>query len=188
VSFRPVPALAALAAMLGLLSAATAQAPQRPAAQPYSPVITNPLQPVPAPTPNSVPPLFGAPRPNVGPDPTPQIRHAGDCPLGYEAPRNLIQMPHLVVCVVKATNLAALHSPSGPGPAPYGQTSSSMPPILERSTVNQCVGRPAGSYACGRSGSECCSPRQDNMCFAGAFACYPNGTGTGPKTACCMSK
>ena len=64
-----------------------------------------------------------------------------------------------------------------------------MPPILERATtVNQCSGRPVGSYACGRSGSECCRPAQDNMCFAGAFACYPHGTGTGPKTACCISK
>jgi hypothetical protein len=185
---KPRPAAAALAAMLVLLSAATAQAPQKAPVQQYSPVITNPLQPVPGPTPNSGPPLFGAPRPTVGADPTPQIRRAGDCPLGYASPRNLIQMPHLVVCVVKPTDLTALHNVSGPGPAPFGQAASSMPPIVERTTVNQCSGHPAGSYACGRSGTECCGPRQDNMCFAGAYACYPNGTGTGPKTACCMSK
>lgn len=138
------------------------------------------------PTPNSGPPLFGAPRPNVGPDPTPHIRRRTDCPVGYETPRDLLTLPHLVVCVVKQVNLVALHNISGPNPG--ATPPSSMPPILERTTVNQCAGRPAGSYACGRGGTECCRPHQDNLCFAGAYACYVSGTGTGPKTACCMTK
>jgi hypothetical protein len=131
---------------------------------------------------------FGQARPSVGPDPTPRIRNANQCPLGYMSPRDAMTMAHLLVCVVKPVDLVMLNNVNGPSPGTPG-TVSSMPPILERATsVNQCTGRPVGSYACGRSGSECCRPTQDNMCFAGAFACYPHGTGTGPKTACCISK
>lgn len=147
---------------------------------------TPPVQ-QPAPTQNSGPPTFGAPRPDVGVDQTaPQIRRRTDCPVGYETPRDLLTVPHLVVCIVKQVNLAALHNVVGPNQTPASL--SSMPPILERTTVNQCAGRPAGSYACGRGGTECCGPHQDNMCFAGAYACYVTGTGKGPKTACCMTK
>ena len=131
---------------------------------------------------------FGQPRPNVGPDPIPQIRRSTDCPLGYTAPRDKQRLAHLTVCVVKPPNLLLLSNMAGPSPAPVGQPMSSMPPILESTTINQCIGRPAGSYACGRGGSECCGPKQDNMCFAGAFACYVAGVGTGPKTACCIIK
>jgi len=116
----------------------------------------------------------------------PQIRRAGDCPLGYVVIRDKARLLHMTVCVVRPPNQLLLNNVAGP--AAGGQVLSSMPPILERTTINQCNGRAPGSYACGRSGTECCGPKQDNMCFAGAYACYPNGTGTGPKTACCISK
>lgn len=133
-------------------------------------------------------PLFGAPRPAVGPpDPTPGIRRATDCPLGYEAPRDKQRIAHLVVCIVKPTNAVALNTVTGPGPRQPG-TLSQVPPFRPNTWVNQCAGWPAGSYACGRGGTECCGPKQDNLCFAGAFACYENGFGTGPRKACCMSK
>lgn len=131
---------------------------------------------------------FGQPRPNVGPDPIPQIRRATDCPLGYVTPRDRTRVAHLTVCVVRPPNQLLLNNVAGPGPPPAGQPLSSMPPILERTAINQCIGRPAGSYACGRGGTECCGPKQDNMCFPGAFACFVAGVGTGPRTACCISK
>jgi hypothetical protein len=129
---------------------------------------------------------FGEPRPNIGANPAPLIRRSTDCPLGYVAPKDKQNIAHLVVCVVRLPNLTILANVAGPG-EPVGQLSS-MPPILEHTAVSQCIGRPPGSYACGRSGSECCGPKQDNMCFAGSFACYAGGVGTGPKTACCISK
>jgi hypothetical protein len=171
----------ALIAVVGLLGLASAQPPPG-AAAPGASNAAGTTSPT-----NTGPPLYGAARPTTGPDPSPHVKRPTDCPPGYIAPRESLGFPHLVVCVVKPLNLVALNTVSGPGPAPAG-TLSSMPPILERSTVNQCVGRPAGSYACGRGGTECCRANQDNMCFAGAYACYPHGSGTGAKTACCMSK
>jgi hypothetical protein len=177
----------ALAAALALLTSATAQVPPPPAQlqqqqqqqiQQQSPLgSANQYEPGP----------FGQPRPTIGANPYPLIRRPTDCPLGYIAPKDKQRIAHMVVCVVKPQNLLALSNVAGPG-APVGQQVSSLPPMLERTAVNQCAGRPAGSYACGRGGSECCSPKQDNMCFAGAYACYADGTGTGPKSACCISK
>lgn len=174
-----------LASALGLSTSAAAQAPpppvqQQAAAQQQSAALGSANQFEPGP--------FRQPRPNVGPDPTPQIRRPTDCPLGYVAPRDKQRVAHLTVCVVKPPNQLLLNTMAGPGPAPPGQPLSSMPPILERTMINQCIGRPLGSYACGRGGTECCGPKQDNMCFAGAFACYVHGVGTGPKTACCITK
>jgi len=174
-----------LASALGLWTSASAQTPPPPAQQP-SPAqqqasalgSANQFEPGP----------LGQPRPNVGPDPMPQIRRSTDCPLGYVAVRDKQYVAHLTVCVVRPPNQQLLNNVAGPGPAPTGQPISSMPPILERTAINLCIGRPAGSYACGRGGTECCGPKQNNMCFAGAFACYVNGVGTGPKTACCISK
>jgi hypothetical protein len=193
VSVRVAWALLGLVVLLDLPGSAPAQlqAPINPNAekQPQGAYgLSAPTVPQPAVPTTAGPPLYGAARPNVGPDPTPRIRRPTDCPLGYETPRDRFYVAHLVVCVVKPLDLVALHSPTGPSPAPVGQPLSSLPPILERSQVNQCSGRPAGSYACGRGASECCGPHQDNMCFAGSFACYAAGTGTGPKTACCISK
>ncbi len=117
----------------------------------------------------------------------PQIRRSFDCPLGYVAVRDKARVAHLTVCIVKPPNQLLLSNVAGPGPGQPGQLSS-MPPILERTAINECLGRTPGSYACGRGGSECCAPKHDNMCFAGAFACYAAGVRTGPKTACCISK
>lgn len=130
---------------------------------------------------------LGQPRPTIGANPYPLIRRPTDCPLGYMAPKDKQKMAHLVVCVVKPTNMLALSDVAGPG-APVSQQVSPVPPILERTGINQCAGHPTGSYACGRGGSECCNPKQDNLCFAGAYACYADGSGTGPRTACCISK
>jgi len=177
----------ALTVVLFMVTSTTAQTPPPPVQlqqqqqeqlQQQSPLgSTNQYQPGP----------LGQPRPTIGANPYPVIRRPADCPLGYMAPKDKQRIAHLVVCVVKPQNMLALSNVAGPG-APVGQQVSSLPPILERTAINQCAGHPAGSYACGRGGSECCSPKQDNMCFAGAFACYVDGAGTGPKTACCISK
>lgn len=143
----------------------------------------------PSATPSSAgPPLFGAPRPDVRPDPNPRLRikKPTDCPFGYQQPRVLQAIPHLVVCVLKQPYEPEFQR-ADPGLLIGGQ-SSPVPTTLERANVNQCLGRPAGSYACGRGGTECCGPNQDNMCFAGSYACYATGSGTGPKKACCMAK
>lgn len=177
--------LLAFAAALGLWTSASSQTPPLPVQQQAGAQqqeqsalgSANEFRPGP----------FGQPRPNIGPSPAPIIRRSTDCPLGY-VPKDKVHMAHLVVCVVNPPGLRILTNVAGPGPGGAGQVSS-MPSILERTTtVNQCMGRPAGSYSCGRSGTECCGPKQDNMCFAGAFACYASGAGTGPRTACCISK
>jgi hypothetical protein len=172
----------AAAAVGLLLSSASAQTPPPPAQLPPAQQPQNPL--------GSANQLgvgpFGESRPNVGPNPAPVIRRPTDCPLGYIEPRDKLRIPHLVVCVVKPANLTVLTNVAGPGPA--HEPLSSLPPSLERTQINYCQGRQPGSYACGRGGTECCSPKQDNMCFAGAYACYVGGVGTGPKTACCISK
>lgn len=93
---------------------------------------------------------------------------------------------HLTVCVVKPPDQLLLSATAGPVAATPPQTA--IPPMLAHPVINQCLGRPAGSYACGRGGTECCGPKQDNLCFAGAFACYAYGVGIGPRTACCISK
>jgi hypothetical protein len=166
----------------------------------YAPGNQQQLPPPPAPQqPNAGTPLFGQSWPHVGPDPAPRVGGANRCPSGYLESANQLRVAHLVVCVVAQPNYAASYNgrpTTGQGypnisypdrPAP-GQPQSSLPPTQERTSVNQCVGRPAGSYACGRGGTECCGATQDNMCFAGAFACNASVTGTGPKTACCISK
>jgi hypothetical protein len=82
----------------------------------------------------------------------------GRCPPGYMEPKNTIHSAHLVVCVVA--------------------------PTLSQSAA-RCLN---GFYACGRAGTECCSGNNSNMCFAGAYACRASASGTGPKTACCMTR
>jgi hypothetical protein len=185
--------LIVLATAVGLLSSATAQPP--PPARNNETL--NSLQNLQNPTyqsnpqdlgPNAGPPLFGSPRPDARPDPNPvlRVKRPTDCPFGYQTPRELQQLPHLVVCVLKPPYQPEYVNAS-PG-LTIGAQPSAAPTTLERVQVNQCIGHPVGTYACGRGGSECCRPNQDNMCFAGAFACYQNGSGTGPKKACCMSR
>jgi hypothetical protein len=179
-------AVLALAAALSLSTSAVSQAPPLPAQQQAAAVQQQEQSPLgPANQFRTGP--FGEARPNIGANPVPLIRRSTDCPLGYVALRDKERVAHLTVCIVKPPNQLTLSNVAGPGAGLPGQMSS-MPPILERTAVNQCLGRPQGSYACGRSGSECCGPKQDNMCFAGSFACYPAGVGTGPKSACCISK
>jgi hypothetical protein len=183
--------LLALATVLGLLSSATAQPPlpaRNPENNPNN--LANPTyQSNPQDLgPNTGPPLFGSPRPDARPDTNPKLRikRPSDCPFGYQIPREQQGLPHLVVCVLKQPYQPEYLN-AGPGLA-IGTQASAAPTTLERTVVNQCLGHPAGSYACGRGGTECCRPYQDNMCFAGAYACYPAGSGTGPRKACCMSK
>jgi hypothetical protein len=185
--------LFAIATMVGLLSSATAQ-PPLPARNPdnlnnpqnlNNPIYQSNPQDL---GPNNGPPLYGSPRPDARPDPNPKLRvkRPTDCPFGYQTPRELQQVPHLVVCVVKAP-YEPEYVNATPGLA-IGAQSSPAPTTLERTQVNQCIGHPVGSYACGRGGTECCRPNQDNMCFAGSYACYPSVSGSGAKKACCMSK
>jgi hypothetical protein len=183
-----------LASVAGLLSSATAQ-PPAPARNPdnlNSPGnLNNPLyQSNPQDLgPNTGAPLFGAPRPDTRPDSNPRLRvkRPTDCPFGYGRSGGKLQMPHLVICVVKPPNEPEyVDSPIGLAVVGAQQTA---PTALERTLANQCLGHPAGSYACGRGATECCLPNQDNMCFAGAYACYTaTDARTGPKKACCMSK
>jgi len=166
----------------------------------YGPSAQGQLPPgAPAQPPNAGAPLFGQSWPHVGPDPAPRVGGANRCPPGYAESANQIRVAHLVTCVVAQPNYLASYNGrpttgqvfpnlSYPERPVAGQPQSSLPPIQERTTVNQCIGRPAGSYACGRGGTECCGPTQDNMCFAGSFACKASVAGTGPKTACCISK
>ena len=144
--------------------------------------------------------------PHIGPDPAPSPIRTGRCPPGYLEPSNIPHQMHLVICVVQQANgatgqpnatllrngksLAPMPPPDAapPGLAPNGRPLATLPQNLEHNFVNQCLGRPAGSYACGRGGTECCGPNQANMCFPGAYACSPNGLLTGARTACCMSK
>lgn len=185
--------LLALVAVMGLLSSATAQPPppvRNPDNNPNN--LANPtFQSNPQDLgPNNGPPLFGSPRPDTRPDPNPKLRikRPTDCPFGYQVPREqqAQSLPHLVVCVLKQP-YAPEYLNANPGLV-IGAGSSAAPTSLERTVVNQCLGHPAGTYACGRGATECCRPTQDNMCFAGAYACYATGVGTGPKKACCMSK
>lgn len=186
--------LVVLAALVGLLSSATAQQPPPPVRNPenlnnpqnlQNPIYQSNPQDL---GPNAGPPLFGASRPDVRPDPNPRLRikRPTDCPFGYQTPREQQALPHLVVCVLKQPYQPEYVN-GAPGLA-IGAQSSAAPTALERTQVNQCFGHPVGSYACGRGGTECCRPNQDNTCFAGAFACYATGSGTGPKKACCMGK
>lgn len=170
--------LLVFAAVIGLLSYATAQPP--PGNQQSPANRQNPA-------PNTGPPLFGEPRPDVRPDPNPRLRikRAIDCPFGYVVPRDKQQMPHLVVCVVRQPYEPEFVN-SDSGLVIGGRTPA--PTTLERTRVNQCISRPAGSYACGRGSTECCGPNQDNTCFPGAYACYGASAASGPKKACCMSK
>jgi hypothetical protein len=188
--------LLVLVSLAGLLSSATAQqTPPPPARNPDN--LASPGNPN-NPTyqsnpqdlgPNLGPPLFGAPRPDTRPDPNPRLRvkRPTDCPYGYRLTGDRLQMPHLVVCVVKQPDEPEyVSTPMG---LPLGAgAQQTAPTALERTTANQCLGRPTGSYACGRGATECCAPNQDNMCFAGAYACYAAGARNGPKKACCMSK
>lgn len=186
--------------------------PQNPSSMPpgfgrfgpsYLPPPTSVAQPA-----NAGAPLFGQSWPRVGPDPAPRPIGLGRCPPGYSEPSSSARQMHLVVCIVQQPNTAMsygrLNAGTGNGgntagsnvnpTQPYpsagasAQSLSSLPASQERSQVNQCIGRPAGSYACGRGGMECCGSNQNNMCFPGAFACSPTGMGLGPKTACCISK
>ena len=72
----------------------------------------------------------------------------------------------------RANNVAIQNPQSlrlGPDGLPLSR--SSLPPTLESSGVNQCARQP-GDYACGRGGTECCGPFQNNSCFPGAYASY----------------
>jgi hypothetical protein len=194
---------ALLAAIVGLAAAAAAQVPPPANTQPLPPGFgrfgpTYEQQPpTPAPAANSGAPLFGQSWPHIGPDPAPRAIGPGRCPPGYIEPSSTPHQAHLVICVVQQPTLAvsfgransgqSYPNTGNAGQAP-GQPLSSLPANQERSVVNRCAGRPIGTYACGRGGTECCGPNQSNMCFAGAFACAPTGMGTGPKTACCISK
>jgi hypothetical protein len=148
------------------------------------------------PTPQNGPPLYGRAQPLVGPpSPLPQSARGGanPCPNGYvEAPGN--RLPHTTICVVgqqlaniRASNVQTQNLQTQYlGPTGKTLTSSSLPPTLEAAGVNRCAARP-GYYACGRGGSECCGPYQDNLCFPGAYACSLQGlTASGPRQACCM--
>jgi hypothetical protein len=184
-----------LASVAGLLSSATAQPPP-PARNPNN--LSNPnnlnnpiYQSNPQDLgPNAGPPLYGGPRPDARPDPNPKLRikRPSDCPFGYRVNGGTPQMPHMVICVVRQPyEPEYVDNPMGGTPM-GGGGQQTAPTALERTIANQCLGRPAGSYACGRGATECCGPNQDNMCFAGAYACYPTGARDGPKKACCMSK
>lgn len=185
--------LLVLASVVGLLSSATAQPPP-PARNPQNlgnpQNLANPIyQSNPQDLgPNAGAPLFGAPRPDVRPDPNPRLRikRPTDCPFGYRVPADRLVMPHLVVCIVGQPYEPEFAN--GTSALAFGGQPTT-PLALDHTMVNQCIGRPPGSYACGRGATECCAPNQDNMCFAGAYACYPpTGTRTGPKKACCMGK
>jgi hypothetical protein len=184
--------LLVLASVAGLLSSATAQPPP-PARNPDNPAnpqnLNNPVyQSNPQDLgPTAGAPLFGAPRPDTRPDPNPRLRikRPTDCPYGYRLAGDKLQMPHLVICLVRQP-YEPEYVDAPIGIAVGGQQTA--PTALERTMANQCLGHPTGSYACGRGATECCAPKQDNMCFAGAYACYPTGTRMGPKKACCMSK
>jgi len=189
--------------------------PQGPSTEPpgfgrFGPVYQTQPQAVAQPA-NAGAPLFGQSWPRIGPDPSPRPVGLGRCPAGYIEPSNTPHVMHLVVCIVQQPNTALSFGRTSAAPVsggaaaanlnstePYqssampqsrpGQPLSSLPPSQERSQVNQCIGRPAGAYACGRGGTECCAATQTNPCFPGAFACSPSGMGIGPKTACCISK
>jgi hypothetical protein len=183
-----------LASIAVLLSSATAQQPPPPARNPdnlnnpqnlNNPIYQSNPQDL---GPNGGPPLYGAPRPDARPDPNPRLRikRPTDCPYGYGPGGGKLQMPHQVICIVKQVyEPEYVDAPIGLAVVGGQQTA---PTALERTIANQCLGHPAGSYACGRGASECCGPNQDNMCFAGAYACYATVDRTGPKKACCMSK
>jgi hypothetical protein len=179
--------LLAFSAALGLSTSVRSQAPPIPAQQQGAPAQQQAQSPLGSAN-EFRPGPFGEPRPNIGANPTPLIRRSTDCPLGYIAPKGMQHVAHLVVCVVKPPGLVVVTNVAGPGAGPAGQLSSMPSSVLGSPTINQCIGRTQGSYACGRSGTECCGPKQDNLCFAGAFACYVDGIGTGPRTACCISK
>lgn len=160
-------------------------------AQPQTPTTPNPN--------TAGAPLFGQSWPHIGPDPSPTAGPQGRCPPGYSEPTSRLRVPHLVVCMALQPNFVLSNNGlTNSGQSAYPNTSypphspaqplSSLPPGPEHTTVNQCLGRPAGSYACGRGGTECCGPTQDNMCFAGAYACSASASGVGPKQACCISK
>jgi hypothetical protein len=144
------------------------------------------------------PPLYGQPQPQVGADPAPGAKSGGRCPNGY-AEAGTQRVAHLVVCVVVQPNAvpAASGVPVGgqsfpaapyPGIRPAPPAGTPLRPNLGTAAVNQCVGVP-GYYACGRGGTECCAPKQDNRCFPGAFACAAPGAPVGAaKQACCISR
>jgi hypothetical protein len=185
-----------LACIAGLLSSATAQQPPPPARNPdnlnnpqnlNNPIFQSNPQDL---GPNAGPPLYGAPRPDTRPDPNPRLRikRPKDCPYGYRQTGATLGMTHLVICVVKLPYEPEYVSTTAIG-LPVGEsTEQTTPTALERTIANQCLGHPTGSYACGRGATECCGPTQDNMCFAGAYACYATTARDGPKKACCMSK
>jgi hypothetical protein len=140
----------------------------------------------------------GSLMPVVGPLPPPVVGSSARCPPGYVEPSNVTRMPHLVVCTVAQPNFGKTYNgvpyqtqnygKSGPGGVGVNAVGGTPMPAAEYSHVNQCAGRP-GSYACGRGGTECCSPSQDNMCFAGAYACsVPLATAGQGKQACCMTR
>jgi hypothetical protein len=153
----------------------------------------------PAPAPNPGGSTIGQSWPHIGPDPAPHVGPQSRCPPGYFEPSTVIRVAHRVVCMAMQTNFVRSYNGMSISTTPYpntsypakvvmGQPLSSVPPGPEHTTVNQCIGHPSGSYACGRGATECCGPTQDNMCFPGAFACRASVTDIGPKAACCISK
>jgi hypothetical protein len=87
-----------------------------------------------------------------------KIQQKQSCPPGYVRSPGIGQDSHVVVCEVDRKSAA----------------------------FNFCSARP-GFYSCGRSATECCSVRQDNSCFSGAFACSAPTTLSNPiHTACCV--
>ncbi len=192
---RLIVSLAAVIGGVAALSQTPPNSQQSPAR--FGPLYLQQQQPE-TPPPNAGAPLFGQSWPHIGPDPAPKPGPQGRCPQGYSEPTNRVRVAHLVVCVARQPNFVLSYNGLTNSGQSYPNTSyppraaaqplSSLPPGPEHTTVNQCTGRPAGSYACGRGGTECCGPNQDNMCFAGAYACSASNTGLGPKTACCINK
>lgn len=196
--------IASLVAILSLAAISMAQLPPlNSGPSPVSPMAgkNSASSPTPVTPQNTGAPLFGQTWPRIGPDPAPHVGPSNRCPPGYSEDSSKIRTTHLVVCIAAQPNFSMSYSgapnsgsnlnTSYPGHSVIpGQRLSSLPPALERSTdsVNQCSGHPAGSYACGRGGTECCGPTQDNSCFAGAYACNVSASGLGPKTACCISR
>jgi hypothetical protein len=196
-----------IAVLVGIISVSAVSLAQLPplnsGPSPVSPMANknNQSSPTPVTPQNTGAPLFGQAWPRIGPDPAPHVGPANRCPPGYAEDTSKVRTSHLVVCVAAQPNFAMTYNgasnpasnvnPSYPGHAVIpGQRLSSLPPTLERSMsgVNQCLGHPTGSYACGRGATECCASTQNNSCFAGAYACSVSASGSGTKTACCISR
>jgi len=144
---------------------------------------------------NQIPAVTPPPPPKVPAPPTVSGAQY-DCPTGYAKPDLPLRVQNLKVCLpVGSAGLTpsgiAVNPPGGtaaasiPGqpapPAPPPSAGASTPgrPILA------CGGR-TGFYACGRNAMECCPMKQDNPCFAGAYACKADASQGGANMVCCL--